>query len=174
MELQFYTHVNTLIYYHNYTKYNAIVDFMNSGYMYNEIIEIINNELNIAIQELAVNANPANPNNYGNPPHQNNPNNYGNPPHQNNHINNNIAQPYINNPAIINQYQINTINNQILLNNINAINNQIILNNQINDNDNEIYDNPNEDNNNLITTPDEEFNDDFFDNPPPPPKLTRH
>ena len=176
MELQFYTHVNTLIYYYHYTKYDAIINFMNSGYMYNEIIEVINNELNIAIQELAVNANPANPIIYGNPPYPVNP------------VNNNFAQQFINNPAIINDYQINTINNQIILNN-NAINNQAINNNAINNqiydnevndnevNDNQIYDNQiydNQNNDNQETTPTEEFNDEFFDNPPPPPKLARH
>jgi hypothetical protein len=180
MELQFYTHVNTLIYYHHYTKYDAIIDFMNSGYIYNDIIEIVNNELNDAVNEI-------------NPVHIDD---------NNNPVNINIINQLINTPGIINQYQINTVQNQMILNNNalqnNANNNNGIVNNNINqaiiDNINNIINQLNVNQNNInqpivnenninqpivnennMTHPNEQaVDDDFFDNPPPPPKLTRH
>ena len=146
MELQFYTHVNTLIYYYQYTKYDAIINFMNSGYNYNEIIEIVNNELNDANNQLnAVPIIPLNP------------------------VNINILNQLINNPGIINQYQINTIHNQAIIDNNNQVqaNNQANIINQLNDN--QIHDHIHDDPPN-----NEEFDDEFFENPPPPPKLARH
>jgi hypothetical protein len=127
---------------------------MNSGYNYNEIIEIVNNELNDANNQL--NAAPIIPNNP---------------------VNINIINQLINNHGIINQYQINTIHNQAIIDNNNNINNnQVIIDNNNNQaniinqlNDNQIHDNVN---NNPPNN--EEFNDENFENPPPPPKLARH